>query len=362
MQQELGFGDDRTGKLFTAFSCGLTPGALIWGILVDIVGRRWAFNLTVLISSIFGLCLAIPDSYSSILVITSFVGFGVGGNTPIDTTITLEFTPQNRRYILPLLSVFQPIGLVVYSAIAPNFSEAGPLAACNAVAGGERCCAEADNMGWRYLLYTLGSVTLCVSFLRFIVFQFQKSPKFLIYRGRDAEAVQVLQHVAKMNGTILGGSAKQLQPTWKETIRLESPRFKLLFSNSQMTRTTILVWLTYIFDYWGFTVDGKPSSLSMSLSIFALTTINTAASNIGLRALKYFLQSMFNAVLYGWTPVDFPAPVRGTAWHLVAQGVHAGGTGGGENGDALLWLAGGVALGCVVTTALLPGRARGRGL
>ena len=58
------------------------------------LGRQYAFNLTVLVSSLFGLCLAAPSTYNGILVLTAFVGFGVGGNIPIDTTICLEFLPQ----------------------------------------------------------------------------------------------------------------------------------------------------------------------------------------------------------------------------------------------------------------------------
>lgn len=290
MQQELGFGDDRTGNLSTAFSSGLTAGAFVWGVLVDIIGRQWAFNLTVFISSIFGLCLAIPDSYTSILVLTAFVGFGVGGNIPIDTTITLEFTPSNRRYLLPLLSIFQPIGVVICSAIAygfipnyscsPNFSESDSLKACSAVAAGQPCCTKGSNMGWRYLLYTLGSITLLVFFLRFVVFRFQESPKFLLYRGKDEKAVKVMENVARINRkscgltlenleavesewdslqsgrAMLGGGAKQLQTTSTEKLMLEVDRFKILFSSFQMTRLTILTWLTYICDYWGFTVAG----------------------------------------------------------------------------------------------------------
>ena len=38
----------------TVFSAGLTVGAFTWGILVDIIGRRWAFNLTVGIVAVFG--------------------------------------------------------------------------------------------------------------------------------------------------------------------------------------------------------------------------------------------------------------------------------------------------------------------
>ena len=63
---------------------------------LEFIGRQYAFNLTVLISSVFGLCLAAPNSYDGVLVLTAFVGFGVGGNIPIDTTICLEFLPQAR--------------------------------------------------------------------------------------------------------------------------------------------------------------------------------------------------------------------------------------------------------------------------
>jgi MFS family permease len=290
IQQELGFGDGQTGNLSTAFSAGLTAGAFVWGVLVDVIGRQWAFNLTVFIASAFGLCIGAPSTYDAILVLTAFTGFGVGGNIPIDTTITLEFTPQSRRYLLPLLSVFQPVGVVICSVIAygfipnyscsPNFSENNPLPSCNHVGAGEACCTKASNMGWRYLLFTLGGITLLVFFLRFVIFRFQESPKFLLYRGNDEKAIEVLHNVAKYNKRtctltledlqalerdfdsvhssrpMLGGGAQQLKTTWLQKLRLEGDRFKILFSNVQMTRLTLLVWLTYICDYWGFTVAG----------------------------------------------------------------------------------------------------------
>lgn len=135
-------------------------------------------------------------------------------------------------------------------------------------------------MGWRYLLFTIGSITLFVFFLRFFVFTFRETPKYLIYRGQDAKAVEVLQHMAEVNKRecrltvkvlegleredssvgsgelMLGGGARQLQTTWGEKMRLEMGRYKMLFDGAQMTRLTILVWLTYIMDYWGFTVAG----------------------------------------------------------------------------------------------------------
>lgn len=156
MQQELGFGAGQSGNLSTAFSAGMAAGAFIWGLLVDLIGRRWVFNLTVLISSVFGSCIALPDTYTAILGFTALTGFGVGGNIPIDTLITLESTPYNKRYLLPLLSIFQPIGVVICSVIAygfipnyscsPNFSEGEKaLPSCNSVSTGRPCCTKTTN-------------------------------------------------------------------------------------------------------------------------------------------------------------------------------------------------------------------------
>lgn len=210
MQQEMGFGPDQTGKLSTAFSIGLTAGALVWGVLVDIVGRQWVFNLTVLTACTFGAFIAVPSTYGSILILTSLTGFGIGGNIPQDTIITLEFTPQSKRYLLPLLSIFQPLGVVICSIVAynfipnyscsPNFSEKNPLPACSVVPTEAPCCSKADNMGWRYLLFTLGGLTLVAFLLRSVIFRFQESPKFLVYRGKDAKAVDVIHNIAHYNG------------------------------------------------------------------------------------------------------------------------------------------------------------------
>lgn len=269
-------------------------------------------------------------------MLTAFVGFGVGGNIPIDTTITLEFIPQNKRFLLATLSIFQPLGVVLCSAIAfafiptmscsPNFSEANPLPSCSSGSNpnqpgrdaGAACCGRANNMGWRYLLFTLGAITLAVFCLRFLVFNFRESPKFLIYQGQDEKAIRVVQHIAKTNGVecrlslatfeaLSGGGigsdssggadgSPPLDPlgsdsaggsggsggdggvhgqqtrdnllsggvtTFKRVkqaktkLQAQTPAYMMLFSSFAMARLTILVWLTYIMDFWGFTVAGE---------------------------------------------------------------------------------------------------------
>ncbi|TGJ85433.1 hypothetical protein E0Z10_g3304 [Xylaria hypoxylon] len=94
LQQEFGVGSGQAGNTSVSFSVGLTAGAFVWGMLADIIGGRWAYIFTVLISSSFGLGLGASASYTTFLALTAFVGFGVGGNIPIDITIMLEFILQ----------------------------------------------------------------------------------------------------------------------------------------------------------------------------------------------------------------------------------------------------------------------------
>jgi len=54
-------------------------------------------------------------------------------------------------------------------------------------------------MGWRYEVIVLGLMTLFVFFLRFFLFTFHESPKFLLSRGREAEAIEVLHKIARFN-------------------------------------------------------------------------------------------------------------------------------------------------------------------
>ena len=110
----------------------------------------------------------------------------------------------------------------------------------------------------------------------------------------------------------------------------------------------------------------------MGTSIFLLSVVDSRAKNEGLFTMEYFFQSMFNAVLYGWTPEAFPAPIRGTAcgiasfWGrlfgivspLIAQHLYGRTDGTNGNGDinSVLYLAGGVTLGCVISVGLMPNK------
>ena len=56
-------------------------------------------------------------------------------------------------------------------------------------------------MGWRYFTITLGAITFFMFVCRFFVFHLFESPKFLLSKGRQREAVASVYGIARKNRT-----------------------------------------------------------------------------------------------------------------------------------------------------------------
>jgi hypothetical protein len=92
--QEMGVADANTGTIFACANAGLAIGALGFGLAVDIIGRKWAFNLTCLITSVFGL----------LLVRTAIKNHCQKVQTNIITGCSQVQLRRHLRYLLPRLS------------------------------------------------------------------------------------------------------------------------------------------------------------------------------------------------------------------------------------------------------------------
>jgi hypothetical protein len=117
-------------------------------------------------------------------------------------------------------------------------------------------------MGWRYLFFSVASITLSVFIIRCFIFPFYESPRFLISKGNDRDAVEIVHKIAAFNRRSCDLTVESMYEQCKETPRMEEKalskrlvseisRLKLLFGSWRMARVTILVWITWMFDYWG---------------------------------------------------------------------------------------------------------------
>ena len=98
-----------------ALFLGLCIGASFWGTASDIIGRRLAFNTTLLLAGVFGLAAGGGPNWTGIAALFSCLGLGVGGNLPVDGALFLEFLPFASGNLLTLLSVWWPVGQLIAS-------------------------------------------------------------------------------------------------------------------------------------------------------------------------------------------------------------------------------------------------------
>ncbi|KAJ2901878.1 hypothetical protein MKZ38_001311 [Zalerion maritima] len=163
---------------------GLCLGSFFWGMGSDIMGRRIPFNTTLLITAVFGLLAAASPTWGWTCVAFAALGFGVGGNLPVDGAVFLEFLPDASSSLLTLLSVWWPIGQLISSILAWLFIAHWPA-----------------DQGWRKFIVAIGVLTFIMFGVRFFAFRLLESPKFLLSKGRQAEAVAVVHGIAFRNGT-----------------------------------------------------------------------------------------------------------------------------------------------------------------
>lgn len=91
------------GLTITAY-VGMLVGALFWGISADVVGRRFAFNFSLIISSIFALLAGSAPNWVVLGLWVCLSAFGSGGNLVLDTTVFLEYLPSKYQWLLTLMA------------------------------------------------------------------------------------------------------------------------------------------------------------------------------------------------------------------------------------------------------------------
>lgn len=370
LQAEFGIAETTVRYTTCSLFIGLCLGASFWGVGSDIMGRRLAFNCTLMIAGIFGIAAGAAPSWIGACGLFAALGVGVGGNLPVDGALFLEFLPNASGGLLTLLSVWWPVGQLVASLIGWGFLGTGyPV-----------------DKGWRYFVYTLGAMTFVMFLARFLLFHLYESPKFLLSRGRQAEAVAVVHGMAYKNKTTtwltedilneIGGGPKAAayhKLTTTEIIKRKFSSFSTerigpLFHTKKLGLTTGLLWFCWITigigyplfnaflpqylangkgadgeaispsetyrDYAITSVVGVPGSIiacytvdikyigrkgTMAIAtllsgifLFLFTISADSQFQLAFSSLEAFFQNIMYGVLYAYTPEVFPAPNRGT--------------------------------------------------
>jgi MFS family permease len=253
-------------------------GALVWGLLGDVVGRRSVFVYGAApLVAIFGVGTAVVSASSVLsndwLLLTSFlVAFGVGGVTvPFDLLSEL-LSLQYRAKCLILLQVFWTVGACLIHIILDNMLEAteadDDAKAMYIIVPQLHTDANnevAFNASWQWVVLVGICAIPCVFATLIGIVAVPESPRWLVAKGYQDQAIAILRHAASANHQQQEGTAY-------------FPKGILLYSNEQPESLSSICnlcasdWMKITSALWG-TYFGMAfldhGTLTLTVSVFS---------------------------------------------------------------------------------------------
>ena len=161
----------------TANLIGMALGAFIWGGIADVIGRKKAFTLTLLVFSIFTVAGAFAPAYGWFILFRFLAGFGLGGCIPVDYALVGEFTPSRHRgRVLTAMDGWWPIGASLCAFVSAYLLDFGD---------------------WRLIMLVMIIPALLTVAVRFGI---PESPLYLASVGRYAEADAIIARLVERTG------------------------------------------------------------------------------------------------------------------------------------------------------------------
>lgn len=216
----------------TANLIGMALGAFIWGGIADVIGRKKAFTLTLLVFSIFTVAGAFAPAYGWFILFRFLAGFGLGGCIPVDYALVGEFTPSRHRgRVLTAMDGWWPIGASLCAFVSAYLLGFGD---------------------WRLIMLVMIVPALLTVAVRFGI---PESPLYLASVGRYAEADAIIKRLVERTGADVrewthepvGGTAatpSSAEPKVRGQLRAASGQLVQLWQHS--ARTTLVAWSLFV--------------------------------------------------------------------------------------------------------------------
>ena len=200
-------------------------GALVFGRVADMLGRKRIYGFEVLILAAGAIASAFAPNYTFLLISRIVLGIGIGGDYPVSATIMSEYSgKQSRGRMVGLVFAMQGLGLIVGPLIASIFLGSG----------------VSNNLTWRLLL-GLGAIPgLAVFYLRR---QIHETPRFAAAGGAADEAEAAIKAATHGSGAAGAGAKAEAPkaPIGESSARVPqsaSEGFKIF-----LRHRTMLLWL-----------------------------------------------------------------------------------------------------------------------
>jgi putative MFS transporter len=157
---------------------GMTLGSLITGFVGDAVGRRFTYQINLLIFGLASLAAAFAQNMDQLIVCRFVQGLGLGAEIVVGYSTLTEFVPPKTRgrwlaFMAFIVVAGFPVTAILGRLIIPTW-------------------------GWRPMFIIAGIGSLIVWYLRK---KLPESPRWLESKGRTAEAEALMQTIEKEAAT-----------------------------------------------------------------------------------------------------------------------------------------------------------------
>ncbi|OLT43175.1 MFS transporter [Saccharomonospora sp. CUA-673] len=263
---EFDLSSGQAGLVATANLIGMAVGAVAWGTIADRIGRKSAFSITLAVFALFSVLGALSPNIEMFLLLRFLAGIGLGGCIPVDYAIVSEFSPKRERgRVLSAMDGWWPIGATL--------------------AGVSATLLVPFDGNWRWMLVLMILPALLLFWVRRGV---PESPLYLVRKGREAEAREVIDDLVRRTGATpepyvipepvkedkrggaVAAAADQLRRVWAYNPRITAVSWAL-FVSVMLVYYAALSWMPSILQEQGF---GEIAS-------FASTALMNAVGIVG---------------------------------------------------------------------------------
>jgi MFS transporter, PHS family, inorganic phosphate transporter len=223
-------------------------GALVFGRIADLVGRKRVYWLVAAIMAVAAVGSALAPSFWVLIAFRFLLGFGVGGDYPVSAVLMSEYAnSRDRGRLVGLVFSTQALGLIV-----------GPLIALGLLGAG-----TSTDLTWRLLL-GLGAVpAAAVIYLRR---KMPESPRFQAQVLGQQEAAEEQMH-ALSKGAVRGNGVAAKRHQMGLRSFLSDRRLLLTLAG------TAGCWFLLDYAYYGNTISTPQIITLISPTASEMTTI-----------------------------------------------------------------------------------------
>src|SRR6202451_1996034 len=119
LKPEWGLSTTQVSLLNSVTLAASAVGAIVFGRIADILGRKKIYGYEVLILAIGALASAFAPNFWFLIICRAILGVGIGGDYPVSATIMSEYSgKQTRGKMVGLVFAMQGAGLIVGPLVA----------------------------------------------------------------------------------------------------------------------------------------------------------------------------------------------------------------------------------------------------